>query len=383
MPFYELTQWPLLALTLVFLAASVTVAVAVLPRHRGPGPGKYLLQAASIVMVTVLSIIALFLKLNADNQWYSSWADLLNGDIAGPAQTTVLGAPVKKVIREAPATSGRFTQLQSNPALNPDFGSQVKPKAAAGQWVSFTFTGPTTGISQDVAVWLPPSYLKHPRRAYPLITAFSGYPGSPATYIQTLHYDRTVQDQVSQGRLREPLVVVPDMFPANLDTECVDGSDGKYESYVAVDLVNWIRKNLRTVDNPQAWATTGYSAGGWCATMFSVLHPRQWASSINFAGYFAPDYSPHQRWNTVRDPRYNLGTVVARHRPAVAIWFFSGGDDRRPLRSLAAFEPQVSAPTSLVTNISEFGGHRLNIWRPQMGSSLAWLGSVSGYFAPP
>lgn len=384
MRFYELTAWPVQALSLVLLAVALVVAVLVLPRHRNPGPAKYLIQAVAIVLVSLLTLLTLFLKLNAENQWYSSWADLFADGDTGSVLTTVVGAPLRKADRPArlaPPARGHFSTLQRSPASNPVFGAQLKQYAPDGQWVSFAFTGPTTGITRKVELWLPPSYLARPEQAYPVITAFTGYPGSPATYINNLRYAQTVLYEVRHGRLREPLVVLPDMYPANLDTECVDGSEGRYESYVAMDLVDWIRTNLRTVDNPHAWATTGYSAGGWCATMFSVRHPRQWAASINFAGYFSPDYSPRQHWVRAHDPRYNLGAAVARQRPAVDIWFFGGGDDRRPLRSLAEFRSNVSAPTSLVTNITAFGGHRLDIWRPQMGASLAWLGSISSYFS--
>jgi len=381
MPFYELTARPVFLFTLLLLAVAVVVAVAVLPRHRGPGPGKYVAQAVAIVLITVLSVLALFLKLNADNQWYTSWHDLVAGGESGPAHTTVVGA-IQRKARAAPSVTGKFSPLQRNPASNPSFGTQLNPQAAVGQWVSFSFTGPTTGITRNVSLWLPPSYLAHPDQAYPVLTAFSGFPGSPQTYVQTLQYDQIVMDEVRAGRLREPIVIVPDMYPANLDTECVDGSDGRYESYVAVDLVHWIKHNLRTVNNRHAWATTGYSAGGWCATMFSVLHPGRWAASINLAGYFAPEYSPYQHWNRSNDPRYNLAATVARHKPPVDIWFFSGGDDRRPLRSLARFQPKIAPPTSLVTNISAFGGHRLTVWQAGRGPSLAWVGSSSGYFAP-
>ncbi|MCG2624666.1 esterase family protein [Arthrobacter sp. I2-34] len=381
MPFYELTAWPVLALSLLLLTVSVVVAVAVLPRHRTPGLAKYLLQAVAIVLVSLLTLWTLFLKLNADNQWYASWADLFADGATGPARTAVVGAPLRQVSHPTPLARGHFSALQRHPASNPAFGASLKKTAPNGQWVSFAFSGPTTGITRQVELWLPPSYLARPDQAYPVITAFSGYPGSPSTYAKSLHYGSTVMDQVRHGLLREPIVVVPDMYPANLDTECVNGSEGKYESYVADDLVPWIRTNLRTVDNPQAWATSGYSAGGWCASMFSVRHPKVWANSINFAGYFSPDYSPRQHWVRAGDPRYNLGQVVARHKPDVAIWFFSGGEDRRPLRSLASFRPHVEAPTTLVTNITPFGGHRLDVWRQQVGASLAWLGGISGYFA--
>ncbi|HXF03096.1 MAG TPA: hypothetical protein VN601_08920, partial [Arthrobacter sp.] len=102
MPFYELTARPVFLFTLLLLAVAVVVAVAVLPRHRGPGPGKYVAQAVAIVLITVLSVLALFLKLNADNQWYTSWHDLVAGGESGPAHTTVVGA-IQRKARAAPA----------------------------------------------------------------------------------------------------------------------------------------------------------------------------------------------------------------------------------------------------------------------------------------
>ena len=43
----------------------------------------------------------------------------------------------------------------------------------------------------------------------------------------------------SQGQLRESIVVIPDVFPDNVDTECVDASDGSIlmETFVTRDVV--------------------------------------------------------------------------------------------------------------------------------------------------
>ncbi len=382
MPFYELTEWGPMVLALTLLAAAVVIAVVVLPRRWGPGWRKHVEQTVVLVLVTVLAVTTLFLELNADNVWYGSWSDLMGGNATAPAASTRVGAPDPTVDRPVSLTGLEFSALQHDPRSDPDFGPQLDSDARDGQWVSFPFTGPTTGITQNVTVWLPPSYLSHPDQAYPVITAFTGYPGSPDTYIRTVRYDQIIRDQVSRGKMREAIVVIPDMFPGDLDTECVDGAHGKYESWVAVDLVDWIGTNLRVASDPQAWATTGYSAGGWCATMFAVRHPQRWPRAINLAGYFAPEYSPGQEWIDPADHRYDLGATVAEQRPAVNIWFFTGGQDDDPRKAVAGFRRYISAPTSLTITVSSSGGHRADVWTPAMGDSLAWLGATSGYFAP-
>jgi S-formylglutathione hydrolase FrmB len=381
-PGYELTGWVPLASTLVLLFVATGFAVFWLPGHHGSGRGKYLVQAVALFLVTLLTVLALFLKLNADNRWYSSWGDLLAGSTPRPVTEAVIGAPPGRVTSPAPVDGPTFSDLQRNPRSNPDIGAQIVPTSGQGQWVSFDLTGPTTGITQQLLVWLPPSYLSQPDRAYPVLTAFTGYPGAPEAYIHTFDFDRIVREQVAQGHLREPIVVIPDVYPSGLDTECVDGSNGQYESWVSVDVVEWVSTNLRTADDPQAWATLGYSAGGWCATMLSVRHPNQWPRSINIAGYFAPIYTQGQQWAARNDPRYALATLIAQHRPDVDIWFFSGGGDPIPLQSLAEFQPHVRAPTSLTTRITSSGGHRPEVWRPAMAEALAWLGDTSSHFAP-
>src|SRR4051812_40903506 len=123
MPFYELTAWPVQALSLVLLAVALVTAVVVLPRHRNPGLAKYLIQAVSIVLVSLLTLLTLFLKLNAENQWYSSWADLFAGGPTGPVLTTVVGSPLHKAGQPAPLARGRFSTLQRSPASNRAFGA--------------------------------------------------------------------------------------------------------------------------------------------------------------------------------------------------------------------------------------------------------------------
>ncbi|MEX5234846.1 alpha/beta hydrolase [Kocuria arenosa] len=382
MPDYELTEWGPLVTTLALLVVTAGFAVLWLPDHRGHGWGKYLVQALALVLVTLLTVLTLFLKLNADNRWYSSWADFFAGNAPRPATETVIGAPPGRVSSPAPRAGPTLSDLQRNPRSNPDIGSQIAPASHQGQWVSFDLTGPTTRITQQLLVWLPPSYLDQPDRAYPVLTAFTGYPGTPEAYIHTFDIDRIVRDQVAQGQLREPIVVVPDVYPSGLDSECVDGSAGRYESWVTVDVVEWVRTNLRAADDSQAWATLGYSAGGWCATMLSVRHPDRWPRSINIAGYFSPIYTQDQQWAAPDDPRYTLGSSIAQLRPDVDIWFFSGGGDPIPLQSLASFQPHVRAPTSLTTRITSSGGHRPEVRRPAMAESLTWLGDTSSYFAP-
>ena len=382
MAFFELTGWPLFAVVAGAALVLLAVTVVVLPRRRGPGLGKYVVQFVCVVLVLLLTLVGVFLKLNMDNQWYSSWGDLLS-DGGGPVTTASVGAAPAAVTtgaRDLPHQP--FTAAQTNPTASSFFGSQVDAANTSGQWVHFTLSGHESGITQDATAWLPPSYMAQPQRAYPVITAFTGFPGDVRTYTKAMDIGHHIRSAVSDGTMRESIVVIPDVYPGNNDTECVDSDHGLWDTYVSRDVVSWIRENLRVSSDRAAWSTLGYSAGGWCSSMFTVRHPQIWSSSVNLAGYFAPMYSPGQQWRTADPAAYDLAPVVRREKPDVRLWFFSGGEDTVSVNAVHGFAPAVSAPTSLETNISQSGGHRVALWEAQLDSSLAWLGRTSPAFAP-
>lgn len=381
MAFFELTGGPLLVTTVVLTVLVLAVSVLVLPRYRRPGLLKYVIQFLAIVLVTVLTLLTVFFKLNNDNQWYSNWGDLFTGGSGGAVTSRAVGysPPRSSAPRDLPHAP--FSPVQRDPQSVPDIGSQLDPSAQSGQWARFTLPGKDSGVSQQVAVWLPPSYFAHPDSAYPVITAFTGFPGSIKTYVDSMSFGQHIRVSARNNQVREPIVVIPDVYPGNTDTECVNSTKGRYEDFVTHDVVTWVRSNLRTSTEPGAWATLGYSAGGWCSSMFTVRHPDIWRSSVNLAGYFAPEYSPGQQWKTADPGGYDLARVVSRDKPKIDIWFFAGGEDTAALNAINTFKGAVTAPTGLVINTSQTGAHRVALWEGQLEPALKWLGETSPYFA--
>lgn len=381
MSFFELTGWPVFVMAVTLAAIVLFVAVFLVPRYRKPGASGYIIQFVSIALVTILTLLVIFLKLNNDNQWYGNWGDLATGGDGGSVatQTAGLTAPTRATAAELPHAP--FTNTQLDPRGSQQIGAQVDPSATGGQWATFELSGKESQVTQQVTVWLPPSYFTDKDRAFPVITAFTGFPGSVKTYSKSMNFDQHIKTAVRDSAVREPIVVIPDVFPGNHDTECVDGNHGKYETFVSQDVVSWIRENLRVSDDPQAWSTFGYSAGGWCSSMFTVRHPEIWGNSINMAGYFAPDYSKGQEWVTADPAGYDLSKVVEKNSPDVNIWFFTGGEDTPAIKAVEKFKETVKDPTGLAINTSQTGGHRVPLWTAQIETSLKWLGQVSPYFA--
>lgn len=388
---FNITGWGFIAPLLVVTGLVFVAAILLPPRlaRRGRSWRAYLVQALALVLVAVLSLLSVGALMNKDNNWYTSWDEILSGpDLQAAPDTTDYGE------QPAAATAGKQPQqtasdLQAHPEQNPQFGSALNRGATGGQYVSFDYTGPTTRQTYGMMVWLPASYLSHPDRFYPVILGFTGFPGSPETYSQSVDYGKMIEQTVSAGKMREAIFVVPNVSPGVYDSECVDGTQSvpgmgtpKAESYVTQDVVPWIRENLRAIDSPQAWATEGYSAGGWCSTMLSMRHPDLFGSAMNQSGYFSPIYTKGQEWTPASDPDYDLARLAREQAPDVNLYYFSSTDDTLSWPAAQAFSRAVRQPTSLSVNTVPNGGHRLDVWLPGMTHGLAWLGRTSPYFAP-
>ncbi|MDO5619023.1 alpha/beta hydrolase [Kocuria sp.] len=381
---FNITGLPILITSAVLFVLLLLVALLVVPRRRGPGVRKYVEQAVALVLVIFLALATTFLYLNRDNNWYGAWGDLFASNDIGTIDSNSYGSTLAQNATYKQQTGGTLTDLQRNPQSNPALGS-VSSRESTGQWLNVTIKPTSTSKTQltvDALVWLPPGYVANSDRSYPVVVGFPGVPGSVSTYQNGLDIDNLVLKNVQNKTMQAPIMVFPDVFPKNADTECVDGKAGPWETWITQDLRSWITTNLRTVNDRKAWATTGYSAGGWCSAMISMRHPDQYGWGISLAGYFDVEYSSGQQQDDPKDPKYLLDQVAQQQKPDIGLWAFAAGQDQPAIDSLNKFKPSVTAPTSLVSNISQTGGHRTPVWITPQQDALNWLGQVSPWFAP-
>ncbi|WP_346846117.1 alpha/beta hydrolase-fold protein [uncultured Rothia sp.] len=382
--------------TFIWLVISVTALILLatilwVPRLWKKGVWKYLTQGISVLLTTLLVLLTTAVILNAQNSWFPSWASLTgspsNESVA--QQTYGVDTRANNTAHVHSISTGKPTALQANIASNPVLGPKVPQDTSQGAYMTFNVRGEVSGESHDVLAWLPASYFQNSNRFYPVIMAFPGFPGSLDAYVKDLEYGNLVNDAVAAGDMQDAIVIVPDVMHGNNDTECVDGTKSsggtpapKIETFVAKDLVSWVQQNLRTINHTGAWATSGYSAGGWCSSMFAVRHPDIFGASLNQSGYFSPIYSSKQEWNDPKDPRYLLGKRVQEDRPRIDIYFFASDDDPLAMDDLPDFVSAVKPPTSLLVETIPVGGHRPDVWVVGIELGLKHLGSDLKYFAP-
>ena len=376
----ELGQWGPTVVVAVLLAATMVWVLVWLPLRRARRHWVAILeQVAGVLLSLVLTLLLVALAMNRVNDWYPTWRSLTSPATVEHVQT--VGRPLAPAPGQAGWVTGTPTAVQAHPTTNPALGKQDWTDVAQGKYLVTTVVGTVSHVVGHVLVWLPPSYLGHPERFYPVVLGFSGVPGRFLAYRDNLHVGETLSMLSAEHAMRESIVVVPDVFPNNLDTECVDSVDGSIatETWVVDDVSHWITTNLRAVDDPQAWATTGYSAGGWCSSMLTMRHPERYRWSVSMSGYFQPLFA-QTRYRPADDPAYDLGLIARRDAPPVRLWFWTARDDRMPYRQWSGFVGHVRNPTSLTTTLLGGGGHSWPLWTAGFPAGMMWLGEQSSQF---
>lgn len=415
-----INQWlPLTGLVLCVGAVVLTlllmgVAAWLLPRRvlrKGRmGATDVLAQVGVMLLVTVLALASVGLWINRTFAMYTTWDDLILG--AGEARTvTAVGGDNGNA--SGPSTNGtadlqRATTAAVPASLKDPRGDRALPgvkDTRDGQWIRTTLKGTASDVTSEVAIHLPAGYLQNPEKRYPVILAFSGIPGSPQSFENAFHLGTQLDDRAAQGTLASAIIVAPAVYPGQYDTECVDsssdaaahgsgGTSGKkkqkqqgtqWETWIAEDVVGFAKKHLRTIEDPQAWTTFGYSAGGWCASMISVKHPDIARTSLSMAGYFQVQYTKGQEWTALDDPRYDLPRIVRETKPPVTMYLFAGEDDVLPRASLKRMQEAVASDpesrSALTAQMTPRGGHAMLVWIEHAPTVFDWLNENVPAFA--
>jgi enterochelin esterase-like enzyme len=372
------------------LVALVTVAafvalVLLWPSLSGRRPARIAIRAGLLLTVNVLVLLTAATQLNAQFLFFADWTDL-SGALGNATTVTALS-------RGTTASRATSVTVHGSAAT----ASRVLPPLPAGRVsptgvISYTVKGPLSGIVGTVVVQLPPGYTKPANAsvAYPVIEAFQGYPGSAESWISIMNLGGVAAEEAAAKRLSPVLVVSPQVeFPSGVDTECVNGSNGKpqVETWLAQDVPNWVAQTFRVQTDRSSWAAIGLSAGGWCAAMVAMLHPAQYSAAIVMSGYFRPEFGPFYEAYPPGSPlgaRYDLVALTRRNPQPVAIWLLTSHGDAVSYRSSAAIIKAARPPLAVDAIVLQNAGHRISLWQGVLPNSLTWLGAnVPGFKAKP
>jgi enterochelin esterase-like enzyme len=373
------------------IAAATFVCGVVWPKSasvglRGHRVRVRLRRAGMQLAVVATALVAVAGTLNSQYEWYSSWGDLGTvfgaSDVAPGDPTLVVGS---ETTAPAPVTAGSETPGAIEPlidGLTPDPGP-------GGQYRTVSVSGPLSKVSGTVVVWLPRSYtdVGSAHRTYPVIEVFHGVPGSPLEYENGMDLGGMLAGLVAGGHIRDAILVMPDITPKHVDTECVNGgSQGPaVEDWLTQDVPDWVRNHLRVEQDRESWATMGLSTGGFCSMMATMLHPQTYGAGIELGGYLTPEFDPHYRpfaRGSAAWSRYDLVTLAATSPPPVQLWIETSKTDVLSYPENARLVAAASPPMRVTTDILPDAGHRMSVWIGVMPTAFQWLGSTVSGFHP-
>jgi S-formylglutathione hydrolase FrmB len=344
--------------------------------------------------------VALFFGLAALNdygQFFGSWSELLG---TGPAATVVavnhFGAP-DRTLFPGPGTSthtGRHQLTEHAIVVTPGgrvltrgpswYGIRTtgwSPRSAwatRGAVLTMPLTGPTTGLTEQADVYLPPAYIAGDR-TLPVVEVFTGYPGGRIELVDRLDYPSMLLAAMNRHAAK-PMVLVM-LRPAVTyprDTECTDVPNGpQVFSYFAHDVPSVVTQAFGL--GSTSFGAIGDSTGGLCAAKLATMDPHQFDAAATLSGYFhaISDFTTGNLYGSTAVRNRNDIMWRLRHLPAprVALLICTSLTERGEdgYRSAQALLRLVRPPTTADEIVLSSGGHNFSTWKAEIPRALPWL----------
>ena len=163
---------------------------------------------------------------------------------------------------------------------------------AHGVMVSVRIPADASGFRhRDELVYLPPAWFaSDPPPQLPAVIMVSGEFGYPTDWPTTGAAQRTADEFAKSHHGNAPILVFSDTSGEfTNDTECVNGVRGNAADHLTKDLVPFIVSHFRASPDPARWGIIGFSSGGTCALLTTVMHPDLFNTFVDIDGLMRPN----------------------------------------------------------------------------------------------
>lgn len=290
-------------------------------------------------------------------------------------------------------------------AHHPHAGSSIsrwRPSGAVpqvGQVSEVNVPGTRSGVvGRSAWVYLPPAYLTANRPLLPVLELIGGQPGKPVDWINSGRIASVMDTFAARHHGLAPVIVMPDPLGGALSNPmCLDSRLGNDDTYLSIDVPDWIRTHLQVEPDARYWAVGGFSYGGTCALQFAVKHPRIFPTFLDITGQPAPTLGSRQRTidqafggDAAAYRRVNPLDVLAAAKKAERVTRTSGPFMHSAGIVVAAAQDKVYGPLEpvvvaacngarLKVSLLELpGGHRWSLATSAVEQTLPWLTSRLG-----
>jgi S-formylglutathione hydrolase FrmB len=236
-------------------------------------------------------------------------------------------------------------------------------------------------------LYLPPAYLAAPRPQLPVLVLLAGQPGDPRAWLDFGQIQAMMDGFAKRHNGLAPVVVMPDDLGSEFANPlCLNSRLGDVQTYLTIDVPNWITRHLQVRPPGRGWAIGGFSEGGTCAIQLSTQAPRLYRFFVDISGQVEPTLGSRQLTisrafggDAAAFARVDPIVVLARTRfPRTAGVFVGGADDRvyTPQQQIMYRAARHAGMT--VTFMELPGGHDWRVWRGGLEHNVARLASRLG-----
>lgn len=278
-------------------------------------------------------------------------------------------------------TSGNVLPLATDDELDavPEDSWRATFTDDGGGVVETTWTGPVSGVEEQVKVVLPSGYKPDDGRTYAVIEALHGYPGRPDSMIDGLDSPDALQKAIDAGRIPRSIFVIPSLDVDDNEPDCanIQGRPA-VGTWAAQEIPHMVQASFPNVTTDRnGWMIMGISAGAYCTGWTAVESNDTFGSAGILSSYDAPIEGELSSSGSRILKAYTLSNLVAAHQPEQATRFYVMGaqDDRLGSAETAwKLADVVAEPSSVTTDTPETGGHGWPLWMERFDTMLKWWG---------
>jgi S-formylglutathione hydrolase FrmB len=266
--------------------------------------------------------------------------------------------------------------------------ASLDKQPTAGKVYSLNIPGTVSKFKARTAyVYVPAIYNNPTKINLPVIILTAGFPGLTENWLGS-GLEATMDTFATHHDGITPLVFMVDNTGSlTNDTECVNSPRGNVETYLTVDVPNYIEKNFDVEAGPSHWAIGGLSMGGTCAIMLALGHPDVYHYFLDYGGEMGPEIGSQTQtikalfggsesaWQE-HQPQYLLATKTYRNMGG---FFGVGNQDERDVTQ-AAYELSGDSKKAGIETVYEVigGQHTFNVWQDAFKLSLPWVSNRIG-----
>ena len=389
----NLTSDTLLDAMIALTVISVALTVWLWPRLAGRGLLWILARLGMILMSQLSLVLVVALMVNSYGDFYPTWQDLVGG---GNNQQVAFGRTSGATTTAGTNAGGIVPGKLMVPVAGGADSVKDMPKGPAdqvGQLSEVQLYGQSSHLHALAYVYLPAQYFQpaYAHTAFPVITAYPGYPGWVQQLVQRMSLPEQVASLETQGKMQPTiLVLVSENVVAPRDTDCVNVVKGpQVDTFMSTDYAAAIRSGLRVTGDPRGWGLTGYSEGGTCALELAMRHP----DLFGVVGDMGGDYSDLEdgesgnlfgpkgsQSRTDLMQQYNIAWRLA-NLPVPSIQVLVATTEKESdYKATQTFLQEVRAPMTATPMFLKVGGHNFGTWTQERNPELVWM---SQHMAPP